>query len=293
MTIISAALVKELRERTGAGMMECKKALEVSKGDIDTAIDELRKSGRTKADKKAGRVAADGGVFIAESGKQVAMIEVNSETDFVARDTNFTAFAKAVAETALKANETDVTKLAALTLHGASAKVEEARQELVTKVGENVQVRRIVLSNPTAGVVGTYVHSNRIGVIVELDVDNKDLARDIAMHIAASRPLVVSPEQVPQEIVAKEKEIYMAQAATSGKPQDILEKMVAGRMKYLDEVSLLGQPFVKEPDLSVEALLNKHRAKVLAFYRFEVGEGIEKVTEDFREAVMSQVQGSN
>ncbi len=292
MTAITAGMVKELRERTGAGMMECKKALETSKGDMELAIEELRKSGRTKADKKAGRIAAEGMVAIADNGKQVAMIEVNCETDFVGRDANFVAFVKAAAETALKAGETDVAKLAALTLDGTSTTVEEARQELVTKVGENVQIRRIVISNKSSAVAGTYIHGGRIGVIVELDADNKDVARDIAMHIAASRPLVISPEQVPQELVAKEKEIYLAQAATSGKPQDIIEKMVMGRLKkYLDEVSLSGQPFVKDPDTTVGALLNKSRAKVLAFHRFEVGEGIEKIVEDFREAVMQQVQG--
>lgn len=291
--VISATLVKELRERTGAGMMECKKALEVSKGDLELAIEELRKTGRAKADKKAGRVAAEGAVYVLVSGKLAVMIEVNSETDFVARDPNFTSFVKAVAETALNAKETDITKLASLKLAGGAQTVEEARQALITKVGENVQIRRIILSGTAAQTVGAYVHGNRIGVLVELDTDNNDLARDVAMHIAASRPVVISPDAVPQELVAKEKEIYLAQAATSGKPQEIIEKMVMGRLKkFLDEVSLVGQPFVKDPDVTVGSLLNKQRAKVLAFHRFEVGEGIEKVTEDFKEAVMSQVQGS-
>jgi elongation factor Ts len=292
-TIISAGLVKELRERTGAGMMECKKALEVSGGDIERAIEELRKSGRTKADKKAGRIAAEGAITIVEQGKQAVMIEVNSETDFVARDANFTAFVKAVAETALQTKVQDVNQLYTLPLQGDAAHtVDEARQTLVTKVGENVQVRRIILSSDTAATVGAYIHGNRIGVMVELDTDNKDLARDIAMHIAASKPMVISPESVSKDVLEKEKEIYMAQAATSGKPPEIIEKMVQGRLKkYMDEVSLIGQPFVKDPDVTVGALLNKHRAKVLAFHRFEVGEGIEKVTEDFKEAVMSQVQG--
>lgn len=293
MTTISASLVKELRERTSAGMMECKKALEATNGDIELAIEELRKSGAMKAGKKAGRIAAEGAILIVSStdGKHAAMIEVNSETDFVARDANFTAFVKAVAETALQTKETDVTKFASLPLVGHDKSVEEVRLELVSKVGENIQIRRIVISNPAAATVGTYIHGNRIGVMVELDTDNLDLARDIAMHIAASRPLVVSPENVPQDNVAKEKEIYMAQAATSGKPQEIIEKMVMGRLKkYLDEVSLIGQPFVKDPDVTVGSLLNKHRAKVIAFHRYEVGEGIEKVVEDFKEAVMSQVQ---
>jgi elongation factor Ts len=222
------------------------------------------------------------------------MVEVNSETDFVARDESFTAFVKTVAETALQNNIQDATAMMSLPLHGdVSHTVEEARLGLVSKVGENVQVRRIVLSNPKAATVGVYIHGNRIGVIVELDVDNKNLARDIAMHIAASKPIVISPEQVPEDIIAKEKEIYLAQASTSGKPQEIIEKMVVGRLKkYLDEVSLVGQPFVKDPDVTVGSLLNKHRAHVLAFYRYEVGEGIDKVTEDFKETVMNQVQGS-
>lgn len=296
MSNISAALVKELRERTGAGMMECKKALEAAKGDMELAIEELRKSGVVKAGKKAGRVAADGAVVIASSadGKRAAMVEVNSETDFVARDGNFTAFVKAFAETVLNANEADVAKLSAMTLHGSTQTVEEARLALVTKVGENVQIRRVVLSHPAAATVGSYIHGGRIGVLVELDTDNNELARDIAMHIAATRPLVVSPENVPQDVIAKEKEIYMAQAATSGKPQDIIEKMVVGRLKkYMDEVSLTGQPFVKDPDTTVGSLLSKNRAKVLGFQRYEVGEGIEKVVEDFKEAVMSQVAQGN
>lgn len=294
MTInISASLVKELRERTGAGMMECKKALTTTGGDIDLAVEELRKSGVTKADKKAGRVAAEGKVAIFEQDNQAVMLEVNCETDFVARDGNFTTFVQALAEAALQSKESDVERLAQLPLASYGNKTaEEVRHELVAKIGENVQIRRLVLSQPTAAVLGTYLHGNRIGVMVELDVDNKELARDIAMHIAASRPVVVSPDQVPADLVAKEKEIYMAQAGSSGKPQDIIEKMVLGRLKkFLDEVSLIGQPFVKDPNVSVGGLLTKHRAKVLNFYRYEVGEGIEKIVEDFKEAVMSQVQG--
>lgn len=293
-TTISAAQVKELRERTGAGMMECKKALTESHGDMEGAIEVLRKSGAAKAEKAGRRIAAEGVIAIADNGKQAAMIEVNSETDFVARDSNFTAFVKAVAETALDTKIHDVNEFSAKPLHGhAPRTVEEVRQDLVAKVGENVQIRRVVLSDPAAVTVGSYLHGDRIGVMVVLDVDNKELARDIAMHIAASRPIVIAPENVSQDIIAKEKEIYMAQAATSGKPQEIVEKMVVGRLKkYLDEVSLTGQPFVKDPDVTVGSLLNKHRAKVLAFYRYEVGEGIEKASEDFKEAVMSQVQGS-
>lgn len=289
--VISASLVKELRERTGAGMMECKKALEASNGDLDLAIEELRKSGRAKADKKAGRTAAEGAIAIADDDALAAMIEVNSETDFVARDENFTAFVQSVLDTVIKTKLTNIDELLQQKYQSGDQTIEEARLGLVAKVGENVQIRRAVISGSGAQCVGTYLHGNRIGVIVELDTDNKDLARDVAMHIAASRPLVITPENVPEDVLNKEREIYMAQAASSGKPQDIIEKMVAGRVKkYLDEVSLVGQPFVKDPDVSVGALLNKNRAKVLAFYRFEVGEGIEKTTEDFKEAVMSQMK---
>lgn len=291
MTAITAALVKELRERTGAGMMECKKALVSTSGDIDAAVEELRKSGAAKADKKAGRTAAEGAIIVAGNSTLKLILEVNSETDFVARDENFLAYAKAVAATALAAKETNVEALAALPIEGGNGKtVEEARQELVQKVGENVQLRRLVLTDESAASVGDYIHGGRIGVLVELDVDNEELARDIAMHIAASNPIVVAPEDVPEDVVAKEKEIFMAQAAESGKPKEIIEKMITGRMKkYLDEVSLVGQPFVKDPDMKVGALLSKNNAKVLGFYRYEVGEGIEKASEDFAEEVMKQV----
>lgn len=291
---VSAAQVKELRERTGAGMMECKKALEATQGDIALAVEELRKSGRAKADKKAGRVAAEGIVIIrmTSDNKQAVLIEVNSETDFVARDENLISFANALADTALASKVQDISSLADTVLVGQGMKMEEARQALVAKVGENIHVRRLAFKQ-AAHTIGTYLHSNRIGVMVELDVENPELAKDIAMHIAASKPLVISPEEVPADIVAKEKEIFMAQAASSGKPQDIIEKMVGGRIKkYLDEVSLLGQPFVKDPNVTISSLLGKNRAKVVSFTRFEVGEGIEKETEDFVEAVMAQVQNS-
>lgn len=290
--VITAALVKELRERTNAPMMDCKKALETTNGDIELAIEELRKQGITKAGKKAGRIAAEGVIAIKSDGKHSVMAEINCETDFVARDPNFTNFVEKVTETALANGVTDVAEFANTKLAGFEPKtVEEVRQELVSKIGENVQIRRIIRTSDNAATVGTYIHGSRIGVLVELDTDNNELARDVAMHIAASRPLVISPDDVPQDLVAKEKEIYMVQAEGSGKPQEIIEKMVLGRLKkYVDEVSLNGQPFVKDPNTSVGGLLSKNRAKVLAFYRFEVGEGIEKVTEDFREAVMQQVK---
>lgn len=294
MAAITAAQVKELRERTGVGMMECKKALEAAQGDMTLAIEELRKSGRTKADKKSGRVAAEGVVIIqtANDGKFAVMVEINSETDFVARDSNFLTFADSVAKTALAAKVDDVKQLSSMILAGHDVSVEEARLNLVAKIGENVNIRRIALASTASGTIGTYSHGSRIGVLVELDVDNQDLAKGIAMHIAASKPLVISPEDVSQDLVAKEKEIYMAQSANSGKPQEIIEKMVNGKLKkFLDEVSLMGQPFVKDPDVLVSNLLGKNRAKVIAFTRFEVGEGIEKETEDFVEAVMAQVNG--
>ncbi len=293
--VISAALVRELRDRTSAGMMECKKALVASNGDIDAAVEELRKSGIAKAGKKAGRIAAEGAVAIAISSdnKRAVLIEVNSETDFVARDENFTGFVKAAVDTALQGKLSDTDALAAAAIASQGKTVEEARLELVTKVGENVQIRRLQATSDQAAYVGSYIHGNRIGVVVELDVANEELARDVAMHIAASRPIVVSPDKVPQDLIDKENEIFAAQAATSGKPQEIIDKMVVGRLKkFLDEVSLTGQPFVKDPDMSVGTLLAKHKAKVLAFYRYEVGEGIEKVVEDFKEAVMSQAQGN-
>ncbi|OGT46770.1 MAG: translation elongation factor Ts [Gammaproteobacteria bacterium RIFCSPHIGHO2_12_FULL_41_20] len=290
--MITAAQVKELRERTGAGMMECKKALADSDGNMERAIEVLRKSGRAKADKRAGRVAAEGVVIaqVSADGTQVILVEVNSETDFVARDVHFLEFARQVAHAALAAGVHDVNKLAALPASTGQT-LEEVRQGLVAKVGENIQVRRLAyIQSPHT--VGMYVHGDRIGVIVELEGGSKDLAKDIAMHVAASKPLVVTPEAVSAELIQKEKEIYLAQAASSGKPPEIVEKMVQGRLKkYLDEVSLVGQPFVKDPNITVGALLNKHRAKVMTFTRFEAGEGIEKVTEDFAEAVMSQVQG--
>lgn len=289
---ISAALVKELRERTGAGMMECKKALELSKGDIDLAIEELRKSGQTKAGKKAGRIAAEGVIVIHTSADRhlAVMAEINCETDFVARDSNFLSFADALAKTALASKTNDVNALLTQQLAGSSGTVEEARHALVAKLGENITARRIALAT---GNIGTYLHGSRIGVLVELDVNNLELAKDIAMHIAASKPLVINPEDVPADLIAKEKEIYFAQASTSGKPKEIIEKMVNGKLKkYLDEVSLMGQPFIKDPEVTIGRLLAQQGAKVISFVRFEVGEGIEKVSEDFVEAVMSQVHGS-
>jgi elongation factor Ts len=274
-------------------MMECKKALADCAGDMEKAIEALRKTGAAKAVKKEGRIAAEGVVVIAKEGNHAAMLEINSETDFVGRHVDFTAFAQAVGSAVLKNKECDTTRIPALSLpEYESRSVEEVRHELISRIGENVQIRRAVVTHPQAASIGTYIHGNRIGAMVELDIDNPELAHDLAIHVAASHPLVVSQENVSPDLIAKEKIIYAEQAASSGKPPAIVEKMIEGRLKkFLDEVSLVGQPFVKEPDITVGSLLNKHKAKVLAFHRFEVGEGIEKVTEDFKEAVMSQVQG--
>lgn len=289
---ISAGMVMKLRERTGAGMMECKKFLIATNGDIELAITEMRKAGQAKADKKADRIAAEGVVVIARAADAATavMIEINSETDFVARDTHFATFTQQVAQTALQLGLTTIESLLKATLVDADITVEEARQALVAKVGENIQLRRIVVLK-TSGVIGTYLHGQRIGVMVELLHGDEALAKDLAMHIAASRPLVVKREDVSQEMIATEREVFTAQVRDSGKPQDIIDKMVEGRInKFLDEVSLSGQSFVKDPSLKISALLKQKNAEVVRFIRFEVGEGIEKKEDNFVEEVMAQVR---
>jgi elongation factor Ts len=289
---ISASLVMQLRERTGAGMMECKKFLLATNGDIETAIIEMRKAGQAKADKKADRVAAEGVVIIARStdGRCAVMLEINSETDFVARDENFTAFANAVAEAALSSSVTSISELSAINLPSGNT-VEQARQELVAKIGENIKLRRLERMQSDTGVIGYYLHGSRIGVMVALKNDDEELAKDVAMHIAASKPIVVSKDQVSVELIENEREIFTAQAKESGKPQEIIDKMIEGRInKYIDEVSLLGQSFVKNPDVKVGHLLKEKNTEVLAFIRFEVGEGIEKKEDNFVEEVMAQVR---
>jgi elongation factor Ts len=288
MAEISAQLVKELRERTGAGMMECKKALVATAGDVEKAVDELRKSGLAKADKKADRVAAEGVVYaaVSDNGKEALLIEVNCETDFVARDHHFTQFVKQVADRALQAGKELISEVSELVLDAGSS-IDAVRKELITKIGENISLRRATHIK-TAHHVGTYIHGGRIGVMVELEGGSADLAKDLAMHIAASNPLVISGEDLPADVLAKEREIFTAQTKESGKPADIVEKMVEGRMrKYLEEVSLLGQHFVKDPNVTVAALLKQHQAKVLRFVRFTVGEGIEKQETDFVAEVMA------
>ncbi|MCB1922247.1 MAG: elongation factor Ts [Gammaproteobacteria bacterium] len=287
---ITASLVKELRERTGAGMMECKKALTETNGDIEAAIENMRKSGQAKAAKKAGRTAADGVIVITSDGSAAAaMVEVNCETDFVAKDENFKSFAEAVGERVLGSDAADVEALMNSALHeGEDTTIEEARQALVSKIGENMNVRRFVRQQ-AVGALYSYSHGVRIGVLVDLTGGDEGLGRDLAMHIAATNPVCVSEDQVPADLLAKEREIAEAQARESGKPENIIEKMVEGRMrKYVNESTLLGQAFVKNPDTSVGKLLQESGATVNGFVRYEVGEGIEKKVEDFREEVMAQ-----
>ncbi|MEE4145994.1 MAG: translation elongation factor Ts [Halieaceae bacterium] len=285
---MSAALVKELRERTGLGLLECKKALAACDGDIELAIEELRKSSGMKAAKKAGRTAADGVVAarVADDGSYAVVVEVNSETDFVARDAGFLAFVDKVVDAAFSNRQTDVAALMA-------GELEAAREALVQKIGENIGVRRIELLSADSGVVAAYVHgNNRIAVLVALTGGDSDLAKDVAMHVAAVNPQVVSPDDMPAEAIAKEKEIYTAQAQDSGKPAEIVEKMIGGRIKkFLAENSLLEQAFVKDPDVTVGKLVAGAGAGVAGFIRFEVGEGIAVDKVDFAEEVAAQLRG--
>lgn len=290
---ISASMVKELRERTGAGMMECKKALVETAGDMDAAVEQLRKTGQAKADKKAGRVAADGRVVIAADGKKGVIVEINSETDFVAKDENFISFAESVAAQALNGDAADVAALSQETLADGRA-LEASRTELVTKVGENISVRRFARMQADSH-LGAYTHGHgaRIGALVSLEGGDAELARDIAMHVAATNPLCVDDTGVPAETLQRERRIFSEQAAESGKPAEIVEKMVLGRVaKYLKEITLVGQPFVKDPDITVAKLLSNANARVVAFVRFEVGEGIEKKEENFADEVMAQIEQS-
>ncbi|MDH5571776.1 MAG: translation elongation factor Ts [Gammaproteobacteria bacterium] len=289
---ITAALVKELRERSGAGMMECKKALVDTNGDIDAAIELMRTTGLTKADKKAGRIAAEGLVVIkvSDDGKNAAIVEVNCETDFVAKGDDFNNFVNAVAQSALDNKPADMDTLMALPMADGSS-VEDTRKNLIAKIGENMSVRRFE-NIQSSGVISSYMHGARIGVVVNLASGTDELGKDLAMHIAASRPLCVSEDDVSKDLIENERKIFSAQAAESGKPAEIIEKMISGRIKkYLQEVTLLGQPFVKDPDQTVAELVKKAGAKVTAFVRYEVGEGIEKKKENFAEEVAAQMQG--
>ncbi|MGB5831841.1 MAG: translation elongation factor Ts [Thiohalocapsa sp.] len=294
---ITASLVKELRERTGAGMMECKKALVETDGDIEAAIEAMRKSGQAKAAKKAGRIAADGTIEIRidDDTHRAVMVEVNSETDFVAKDANFKAFAGAVADAALMGDAADADELAAQPLAtDDGATVSSAREVLIAKVGENVQLRRLVRIDDAEGRIYSYRHGVRIGVLVEMIGGDETLGRDVAMHIAASNPMCLSADEVPPEAVARERDIFRAQALESGKPENIVDKIIEGRMrKYMEEVTLLGQAFVKDPDQQVGALVQQSGASVVRFARLEVGEGIEKKTENFAEEVQAQARQSD
>ena len=286
---VTAALVKELRERTGAGMLDCKKALVETDGDIELAIENMRKSGQAKAAKKAGRIAAEGVILTKVEGGRATMLELNCETDFVARDEGFLKFGNELLEVAAANNINDIEALNDADMNG--VKVSEARDALVAKIGENISPRRVI--NVEGDTLGAYVHGGRIGVISILTGGDEELAKDVAMHVAAASPQFVKPENVPAEVVEKEKEIQIEIAIQSGKPADIAEKMVAGRMKkFTGEVSLTGQPFVKDPSISVAELLKNNSADVINFVRFEVGEGIEKKTEDFAAEVAAQMEAA-
>jgi len=292
---ITATMVKELRERTGSGMMECKKALQESNGDIDKAIENMRKSGLAKADKKAGRIAAEGRVAIeiSDDGKSAAIVEVNCETDFVSGGDEFMDFVRAVAKRALEAKPASVEELVGLSFADSGDSIEHMRQLMVAKIGENIQVRRFEVVEASSGTYGSYLHGTRMGVLVNMEGGDDALIKDVAMHIAASNPVCIAEADVPSDILEKEKDILREQALESGKPAEIVEKMLGGRIrKYLAEITLLGQPFVKDPDKTVDALLSEAGASVLFFARYEVGEGIEKKQENFAEEVMAQVGAS-
>ena len=287
---ITASLVKELREMTGAGMMECKKALVEVDGDLQGAQEYLRKKGQASAEKKAGRIAAEGRVELAVGDGCAVMVEVNCETDFVAKDENFLAFTRQAAELALANRPDDVAALMSIEVDGDTFEVK--RNELVAKIGEKIAVRRCEIVTPK-GRVAHYLHGIRIGVLVDIEGGDEQLGKDVAMHIAASNPDCISADDVPAEMLENERRILSEQAEQEGKPAEIVAKMVAGRLcKYLGEITLLGQPFVKDPDINVGKLLQKHAATVHSFIRLEVGEGIEKKVEDFAAEVEAQVKAS-
>ncbi len=287
MANISAALVKELRERTGAGMMDCKKALTEANGDIELAIENMRKSGQAKAAKKAGRIAAEGVILARAEGNTAVMIELNCETDFVGKDASFRAFGEQVLALAVANKISDLEALKAAAMENGDS-VEVSLNNLIAKLGENMNLRRIIVVEGDN--LGTYIHGGRIGVITKLVGGTTDLAKDLAMHVAANSPQFVKPEDVSAEVVAKERELQIDIAINSGKPKDIAEKMVEGRMKkFTGEISLTGQMFVKDPSISVADLLKKEGADVLEFVRFEVGEGIEKQETDFAAEVQAQI----
>ena len=289
---ISAGMVKEVRERSGAGMMECKKALVETDGDIEAALKYLRKSGAAKAAKRAGRIAAEGTVIAVVDGSSSVLVEVNSETDFVAKDDHFTQFTQSVAAVLLRHRPQDLEALAtAVSDNGES--IEEMRTNLITKIGENISVRRFDYVDFDEGIIESYIHGNRIGVLVAMEGGTRDLARDIAMQVAASSPVCIGEDDVTEELLSKEREIQAAQAEQSGKPPQIVEKMVDGRLKkFINEITLLGQAFVKDTDRTVAQLLDASDAKVRHFIRYEVGEGIEKKQENFADEVLAQARSA-
>jgi len=290
---ISAAMVKELRERTGSGMMECKKALVEAEGNMDLAIENMRKAGLAKADKKSGRIAAEGiiGAKVSDDAKTVVMVDVNSETDFVAKGDDFIGFVNDLTSVLLSANIENEEQLPNLLL-STGISVEETRRALIAKLGENITIRRFLKYTTVDGGQASYLHGSKIGVIVELSKVDSQLGKDVAMHIAAAKPEYVSEDQVSADVIAKEKEIFSAQALESGKPKEIVEKMIGGRIaKFLAEVTLLGQPFIKDDSITVGKLLASKGISVSRFARFEVGEGIEKKEENFAAEVMAQVRG--
>ncbi|MDB4598157.1 translation elongation factor Ts [Candidatus Pseudothioglobus singularis] len=289
---ITAALVKELRDRTGAGMMDCKKALVETNADLEAAIDLMRASGAAKAAKKAGRVASEGlvNVTISDDNKQAAILEVNSETDFVTKGSAFIDFVDSLGRLALKNKPESVESFLGQKL-GSGETVDEARENIIAKIGENISVRRVQIISTETGILGAYKHGDRIAVLTVLASQDSALAKDVAMHIAASRPECISEDQLSEELLEREKAIFIEQARESGKPDNIIEKMIVGRMKkFVNEVTLYGQSFVKDPDVTVGELVKSNNSKVESFVRYEVGEGIEKKEDNFVEEVMAQAQ---
>ena len=291
MSNITAQMVKELRERTGAGMMECKKALVEAGGDMNKAIDTMRKAGQAKADKKSSRVAAEGVIKLVVKDKKVAnMLEVNCETDFVAKDKNFLEFAEKISNASLENFNGDISEFIQ-SKYSSGKTIEEERLELVSKIGENIKIRRVHSVNIENGFIGHYMHGSKICVVAVLENDDESLAKDICMHIAAMKPLAIDETGVSQAVLDKEKEIFKAQAKESGKPENILEKMVEGKIKkYISEVTLLNQKFVKDNEINIQTLLKNNNNKIISFFRMEVGEGIEKKDENFADEVMAQIK---
>ena len=288
---ISASMVKELRERTGAGMMECKKALVDSDGNLDSAIELLRTKGQAKAEKKAKRIAAEGRIIIKSDTEHTVILEINSETDFVANDSNFINYAESVAVAILENDIVDLESLSKIDLT-TGTNIENARTQLISKIGENISIRRFDKIKQCDN-MGVYTHGARIGAVVAITGGDEETSKDVAMHVAASNPICIDNKGVPEEMVSREERIFREQAASSGKPPEIIDKMIQGRMKkFFKEVTLLGQPFIKNPDMTVNELLKESKAEIISFKRYEVGEGIEKKEENFADEVMAQIKGN-